>query len=192
MALWQNVAGIMNDLFGIGGPAGVKLKNNSGTLQVRNAGDTGLAPIQMSSARIASGAVNGHVAVSNANGDVTWTAPSAFLGGTNAVLTQEETFTQATSSPLTLFTPPANARLDEVGVSVTTAASGGTPTLSVGVSGQAALYMATSENSLLAVNEYVKELWVDAGASPAAVIVTITPSGQTFSGRVWMKYTIPA
>lgn len=191
MALWQNIAGVMADLFGLGGPTGVKLKNASGTLLVRNAGDSAYAATIMSAVKLTAGAASGYVAVSDADGDLVWTAPASFLGGTNAELVQEEAFTQATSSPLTLFTPPANARLTQVGVSVTVAAGGGAPTITIGVSGTPAQYMAAAENSLLAVNEYTKDLWVDVGASPAAVIVTITPAAQTFTGRVWARYTLP-
>lgn len=125
MALWQNIAGVMQDLFGLGGPSGVKLKNASGTLLVRNAGDSGYAATIMSAIKLTSGASNGYLAVSDADGDLVWTPPASFLGGTNAELVQEEAFTQATSSPLTLFTPPANARLTQVGVSVVNFAAGG-------------------------------------------------------------------
>lgn len=192
MALWQNIAGVMQDLFGLGGPSGVKLKNASGTLLVRNAGDSGYAATIMSAIKLTSGASNGYLAVSDADGDLVWTPPASFLGGTNAELVQEEAFTQATSSPLTLFTPPANARLTQVGVSVTAAAAGGSPTISIGIAATPALYMATNENSLGAINEYIKDLWVDVGASPSAVIATIVPSAQTFTGRIWARYTLPS
>lgn len=97
-------------------------------------------------------------------------------------------FTQATSSPLTIFTPPANARLSKLVVKVDTAASGGSPTLSIGVSGTVARDMDTTENNLKATGIYEVAPFTDVGSSPAAVIVTIVPDAQTFTGRIWVYY----
>ena len=37
---WDNITGVLQNLFGIGGNSGVNLKNSSGTLEARNAGDS--------------------------------------------------------------------------------------------------------------------------------------------------------
>jgi hypothetical protein len=42
-AIWLKIRGIIGDIFGIGGPTGVNLKNDAGVLQVRNAADDAYA-----------------------------------------------------------------------------------------------------------------------------------------------------
>ena len=187
MGVYQTLRGLMNDLFQLGGPTGVQLKNSAGILLIRNAADAAYAQVQASAIRLTTGAAAGSVLVSNASGDGAWTALASIASEGSAV----EAFTQATSSPLTIITPPANARLTRVGVSVTVAAGGGSPTISIGVTGTPAAYMATNENSLLAANEYTKELWVDTTGSPVAIIATIVASAQTFTGTVWVEWEIP-
>lgn len=191
----------------------VRLKDSSGVMQMRNAAD---------SAYVALAALNVRVQGSNATNAVVLAAPAALgsdltitlppdVGAsgyvlqtdgagttvwaavtTNSDLVQVESFTEATSSPLTIFTPPANAILTDIVIDVSVAAGGGSPTVSVGVSGTVARDMATTENDLKTVGRYQANPDTAVGGSPAAVILTIVPSSQTFTGKVYVKYTNPA
>jgi hypothetical protein len=110
-------------------------------------------------------------------------------GSANGELVQTEDFTQATASPLTIFTPPANAIIREVAVQVTTPAAGGSPTISIGVAGTVERDMAASESDLKTTAIYRVSPMTAVGASPAAIIATLVPSGQTFTGKVFVIYT---
>lgn len=206
----SNLVRTMQTYFRIGT---TRLKDASSVLQVRNAAD---------SAYLALAALNVRVQGSNATNAVVLAAPAALSGdftitlppnagssgyvlqtdgagttvwaavSTNADLVQVEAFTEATTSPLTIFTPPANAIITDVVIDVTTAAGAGSPTCSVGISGTVARDMATTESDLKTVGRYQANPDTDVTGSPAAIILTITPSGQTFTGKVYVKYTNPS
>lgn len=97
-------------------------------------------------------------------------------------------FTQATTSPATIFTPENGEIVTEVIVEVTTAAGGGSPTLAIGVSGTTGAYMATTENNLKEVGVYDVEPMVVNSA--AAIIATIVVSAQTFVGKITVKTSL--
>lgn len=101
----------------------------------------------------------------------------------------QEAFTQATSSPLTIVTPTNGEIVRKVIVEVTTAATAGSPTISVGVSGTTNAYMDTTENNLKEVGVYEVEPMVSNSA--AAVIATIVVSAQTFVGKVTVIFGLP-
>ncbi len=187
----------------------VRLKDNSGVVQLRDATDSSFADGGVNKIRVygtnASNSVN--LAVAGGLGaSLTLTLPSAD-GATGAALTtdgagtlsftslnavginvQTEAFTEATSSPLTIFTPPANATILRVIVKITAAAAGGSPTLDVGVSGTVGLYMANTDIDVSTVGTYTVEPNANVGGSPSAVILTIVPSAQTFTGAVYVEY----
>jgi hypothetical protein len=201
--------GTLQNIFRIGNSSGVSLKNNSGTLQVRNGGDTAHAAAEASSIKLLGSNTSNGVTLTvpnslganvtltlpsddGASGDVLYTDGSGSLywaaPGSDAITIAYQEFNQATSSPLTIFTPSANAKILRVRVIVTAAASGGTPTLSIGYSGSTSAYMTTSENDLKTAGEYQIDEVVDVGGSPSAVIATITPSGQTFTGAILIEW----
>lgn len=206
------LAGTMRSIFQVGGPSGVSLKHNAGVLQVRNAADSAHADTTAKSLTVlatnASNGVNltapaglgasvnlvlpngvgvsGQFLKTDGSGGLSWAAAQS-----NADLTEVQAITQASASPVTMFTPPANAILREFWVNVTVAAGGGSPTLSVGVSGTPALYVATGDNDLKSANLYVIPVYASAGASPSPVIITIVVSGQTFSADIYAIYTNP-
>lgn len=191
----------------------VRLKDSSGVMQMRNAADSAYVALAALNLRVqganATNAVvlaapaalgsdltitlppdvgsSGYVLQTDGAGTTIWAAVS-----TNADLVQVESFTEATSSPLTIFTPPANAIITDVVIDVSVAAGGGAPTVSVGVSGTVARDMATTESDLKIVGRYQVNPDTAVGGSPAAIILTITPASQTFTGKVYVKYTNPA
>lgn len=192
---------------------GIGLKNNSGTLEVRTPDDTAYANTNLHSIKIlgsnasngititAPGALGSNVTLTlpnsdGASGEVLTTDGSGILSWSpttaNGSLTQTETFTQATSSPLTIFTPPTGAFISKVAIDVTSAASGGSPTLQVGTASDPNAYMDTDESDVKTVATYLTFPFTSVIGAPDAVVLTITPSAQTFSGRVFVEYTTPA
>lgn len=194
--LWQDIRGILGGILGLG-LTGPNLKNSSGVVQVRNNADSGWADIEVEDVLIHSTNGTNKVILSAAAGlagDVTITLPSttsSIPSSTGLHYSKVVAFNQATSSPLTLDSaPPANAILEKVRVVVDTAAAGGSPTISVGVSGTPALYSATTDSNLKAVGQYIVDPFVALGGSPAAIIATIVASSQTFVGRIELSYIL--
>ncbi len=205
--------GTMLSVLGIGGPTGVNIKNSAGILQVRNAADSAHASISAASLRAKDSGTANEVILQapSLSGNVTLTLPDSdgnngqFLSTdgsgvlswidsvSNADLTAKEDFTEATSSPLTIVaSPPANCTIREVIVEVSSAASAGTPTIKVGTSTDDDLYMETGENSLRHAYIYKVSPAVEEDGSPEAIIATIVPDGQTFSGTIYVTYSNPA
>ena len=194
--IWREISGILGGVLQFT-LSGFRLKNNSGVAQFRNAGDTGWADAEVEDL---------HIHSTNATFKATLQAPAGLASDQVYVLPLVGTtipsssgmrvskivsFTQASSSPLTLDTPVANATLAEVRTIVDSAAAGGSPTLSIGVSGTPARDQATTDNNLKAVSQYVTEPFLALGASPGAIIATIVASAQTFSGRIVLTYILP-
>jgi hypothetical protein len=119
---------------------------------------------------------------------VHYAVPSVFTGQGGMVALS---FTQATSSPALLCTPTANAIVTKCVIVTDTAAAGGAPTCSIGVSGTVGRDMATTDSSLLTLGTYIYEPYTACGATPAAISLTITPASQTFAGRAYVFYQVP-
>lgn len=192
------------------GLAGFLLKNSTGTAQIRNLADsehadfealtvavkeTGAAHVFKLLAGTMAGNLNltlptndgspGYVLGTDGAGVSSWVAPSS-----NGLLCDETDYTQASSSPITCFTPPANAVIVKIENDVESAAGGGNPTLAVGVSGTPARYMSTSQNSQKEALQYVTNPAHEEDGTPDAIIITLVPDSQTFSGRVRIYYTV--
>ena len=208
----SRLAGTMQSKFGIGGTSGINIKHSSGAAQVRNAADSAYAPIGVSSLQLKDGgsanqvviqspslagnltetwpADNGspgYVLANDGSGVLSWVASSS-----NGDLEAVEPFTQATSSPLTVMTPPANSVIKEIRVIVDVAAGGGAPTIEIGIAGTIDRYMTAAENDLKSVNSYETNPMYVEDVSPDNIIATITPDSQTFSGRIYVRYGNPA
>ena len=152
----SDLVGTLKTYFKIGA-TGPRLKNSTGTLEIRNSGDSAYAQTNTSTIGFAGSnasnkvtvtapaGLSGNVALtlpattpsqgqvlaaSDGSGTLGWSAPVS-----NGVQVHSDAFTQATSSPYTIFTPPENAIITRVTVNVTSAASAGSPTLSIGVAG---------------------------------------------------------
>lgn len=201
-----DLAGTLRDTFRLGSrTAGTLLKNATGAMQFRNPADSAWADAQAKRLAVhGTNAANGvFLDVPALGASYTLTLPAALppsaralavdSAGAAAYLNPQRVevlaFTQATASPAAVFTPPANASIDTIEVVMDTAASGGAPTLAVGVTGTPGLYMATGECDLREAAIYEVQSNASAGGAPAAVIATITPSAQTFSGRIFIRWT---
>jgi hypothetical protein len=128
------------------------------------------------------GAPNGYAAL-----DAAGKVPASQLPATGGGAVQELSFDQATGSPASIFTPPNDARITRITVEVGTAASGGSPTLSVGTSGDPDRDLETTDVDLLTAATYLVWPMTATGNPAAEVFLTITPDGQTFSGTVWIE-----
>jgi hypothetical protein len=189
----------------------VRLKNTSGTLEVRTVGDTSYAQANASIVGIAgSNASNkvllqvpaglggnvsltlppdagtvGYVLRTDGNGILTWVPVAS-----NASVIQEEGFTQATSSPLTIVAPEDNSVVSRVIIAVDSAASAGSPTLNIGTAGDPDRDMDETEVDLKTVGIYEVAPMTDVGEDPDDIIASIVPDSQTFSGRIYLEVTV--
>lgn len=190
----------------------IRIKDNGGVVETRDADDTAYADVGVKATRIhgtntdaviltVPGSLAGNVTfvlpgADGATGQVLSTDGAGTLSFTdvdaNANKVESQAFTEASSSPVTVFTPSANAVLMTVVIDVTAAAAGGAPTVTLGTATDPDAYMTVSESDLTEAGLYVKTLRVTLGASPDAVILTITPSAQTFSGDVYISYATPS
>lgn len=197
----------MQSIFRIGN---IQVKDSSGVVQMRNSDDTAYADTAINKLRVQG---------TNATEAVVLNAPAALgasptfvLPGTdgasgqflqtdgggnlsfadaqaNANLFQFENFTETTSSPLAIFTPPDNATIISVFIEITSAAAAAGGTLSVGTGTDPDAYMQTDENDTTEVAVYKVHPLVELGVGPDPVILTITPNAQTFSGEVYVSYS---
>lgn len=129
----------------------------------------------------------GYFLQTDGSGVLGWAASSS-----SGLLDDETDFNQASSSPLTMFTPPANARISRVVVDVESAASAGNPTLLIGVAGDTDRYMNADQNNLRAVGVYEVAPHYEEDGTPDAIIATISADSQTFSGRIHVYFSNPS
>lgn len=208
----SDLIGTMAAYFRVGGGSGFRLSNSSGTCNVENAGGTSKAPL---------GTHTLNLHGSNATNKISITAPAGLGGDVNFVfpdndgsanqlmgtdgsgnlsfydavssgeLCQQEAFTQGTSSPMTIFTPPANAVITRVQIEVTSAASAGAPLVSVGIAADNDRDMETTQSDLKTAGLYEVTPMSDVGGTPGAINLYITPDSQTFSGETRVWYVVP-
>jgi hypothetical protein len=100
-------------------------------------------------------------------------------------------FTQATSSPHTLLYPPDGSIISKIICVVDTAASGGSPTLSVGTVGDTDRDFEVTDSDLKVAGIYLYEPYTECGSNSLPIIVTLVASGQTFAGRAYLWYILP-
>lgn len=165
------------------GLTGVRLKNNACALEIRNSADAADANIKAAVLTLSGGAPGaGKVLTSDGGGVGSWQTPTITP---NADRVNVEAFTQASGTPLAIYTPAATEIVTKVIVEMTGAAGGGAPTLAVGIAGNVGLYMATTENNVKEVGVYeVQPMISNAGGT--AIILTIVASAQNFAGNVYV------
>jgi hypothetical protein len=185
----SDLIGTARDYFRIGF-TGVRLKNVAGALSLRNAADTLDASAVMSDIQLTGGTpLAGKVwAATDGVGNGDW---ATLALTSNAERVNSEAFTQVTSTPLTIYTPVGAEIVTMVVVEIPSAASGGAPTLAIGIAGQTGLYMATTEINLKEVGIYVVEPMIS-NAGGTAIIATLVPNAQTFSGTITVFTSAPA
>ena len=224
--LFADLIGTTLSYFRIG-KTGPRLKDNAGTLEVRNTGDT--ADVAVTADSFKASADTGLVINSDATGagadwkvsiarpatgmtaDWTLTLPAS-AGSPNQVLqtngsgvttwvdgasgatdiTDTTTIAFGATSPVTLFTLPANAIILNCNVLVDTAFDG-TANLSVGVVGDTAKYMGAGDNLLSEVAQWQTNPGIAPVGTPESLIATYSAGGATVgSARVVISYTVPA
>lgn len=189
----------------------VRLKDNSGTLDIKNAGDTAFSSVAVNELHVhgsnASNSVKlkapslsailsltlpatdgsaGDALTTDGSGNLSFSAGSS---GTAAYTIKKFHFTQADNGTTSVFTPPASSYILKVQVDVTAAAAGGSSTIEVGISTSHAIYMANDLAWLHTVGLYEHPSLVSVGGSPVAVTVTINRSGsENFTGDVYIEY----
>lgn len=220
----------MMGYFRIGGPAGVRLKNSSGNLLVRNPGDSADAEVTAAKVNVSGETIiiNSDAAGAGADWAYNLTRPTSGMtaavtltlppddgtanqvlqtdgsgnlswasAGSTAACISVDTTTVAfnSSSPVTMFTLPANAVVERVRVVVDTAFDAtGPAALTVGKSGTTAKYMGSGDSDLTATGVYEVCPGVEPLGSTEALIVTFSAGsgGAAGSARVEVEYTIPA
>jgi hypothetical protein len=213
--VWQKLAGTQTGSF-ILGLLGVKLKNSSGDLQVRNNADTEFASVEVKNLELHNNTATESVTITTRNdlaASYTLTLP-ADDGGPGQVLETdgagnlswvsagdtslawkvfESEIDFGDTGPVTLFTLPATAVIDKVSVIVDTAFNG-TPSLSVGVDGgNASKYFGSGDALLTALGRYDVYSTEPAPGAAEDLEVAYTQGGATQGKvRVLITYAIPA
>lgn len=119
---------------------------------------------------------------------------STVAGGTDKVVTDTTTLGFGASSPLAMFTLPANAIVKSVKVVVDTAFNG-TPSLSVGISGTTSKYMGSGQVDLTAAAGTVFEVdpgLASVGSTEALIATYAAGSASAGSARILVDYVIPS
>jgi hypothetical protein len=200
----------MLNLLGLGGSGGFSLKNNGGTAQIRNSDDSAFADLHSKQVKVLGPNVANGITLSapsgmgagviyvlpgtdGATGQVLQTNGAGTLAwanvATGADITENLDFDESTTSPATIFAPPADARLKEFRIEVGIPAGGGSPTIQIGTSSTPNLYVDTDEIDLKTGAIYIINVDEELGATPDDIILTISPNGQTFTGSVSISYT---
>jgi hypothetical protein len=193
----------------------IQVKNDTGVVRMRNAADSANVPLTASviAAIAADGKRSGFSVPEGMSADVDYVMPAAdgasgqvlssdgsktlswqtVATAQNTVKEQIETIAFGTSSPVAMFTPPANARILKVVVDVETAFNGTAPTLSVGVAGGTSRYMGATENLLKTVGQYEVTPMYEEDGTPDEVIITYSAdSSSEGSALVSVSYANPA
>lgn len=125
------------------------------------------------------------------SGNLSWTSVA---GTTDKETVDTTSLAFGTTSPLALFTLPANALITKILVVIDTAFNG-TPTLSVGISGTASKYLSSTSVDLTASATTVFESnpGITPTGSTEALIATYSGGGATAgAARIVIHYAIPA
>ena len=213
MSFFSKITGTSVGSF-ILGLTGVKLKNASGNLEVRNNADSAYADITVNDANLHGGTYKVTLSPSASQtadyalvlpvddgspSQVLSTDGSGVLSWVSAASTSNQVVVDSTSiafgsgSTVTAFTLPANAVIDAVSIIIDTAFDG-TPTLSVGVSGGSSSKYAGSGDSLLtqAGRYEIYNESVPVGTSENIELYYSAGSASVGAGRVLVSYSIPS
>lgn len=214
------------------GLTGVRLKNSSGHLLVRNPSDSADAELTTSMLKNSGDSIEINSDAANTGTDRKVTisinpAASAALtlqmppakGTDNHVLRQKagtsagvlelelaaagstdscdtvDTTSLAfgSSSPVTMFTLPANAVVTKVVIVVDTAFDGTAPSVSIGVSGTTSKYFPATAVDLKTIGGYEYHPGLVADGTTNAIIATYSADGSAAgAARMLVHYTIPA
>jgi hypothetical protein len=226
--------GIFLDLLGTSGNflkvglSGVRLKNNSGNLQVRNTGDSADAEVTASQVNVSGNTLvlNSDAAGSGADwlyslnrpasgmtaavsltlpaddgtaGQVLSTDGSGVLSWVSAADTSlcdklnSTTLSFGSTSPVAMLTTGAADIIDYIEIIIDTPFDG-TPTVSIGITGQTSKYFAAGQVDLTAAGATVFQVHPGLDAQGAeSIIATYSDGGATVgSARMIVHYATPA
>ena len=214
METWLKTKGTQVGYY-ILGFLGVRLKNSSGNLHVRNNGDTAFADVVAKDISISNNTTGYDVTVTTSGSqaaDYTLTLPvdtgstgqvlatngSGVLSWVSAADTSANWKVETTSiafgsgSTVSAFTLPANAIIDKVTCIVDTAFDG-SPTLSVGDSVNNSRYMGSGDNLLTLPDRFDVFSDVQASGSSTAIEIYYSAGGATVgAARILVTYAQPA
>lgn len=122
-------------------------------------------------------------------------AYTTIAGGDDKIVVDTTTVAYGDSSPITAFTKPANAIVDEVEVIIDTPYDDPTASLSVGITGTTSKYMPTTALDLTAdaKTSFCYKANEQAVGTTEGIIVTLSAGSSTAgSARVLIRYSIPS
>lgn len=212
--VWEKIIGTLNGSFQVA-LNGVRLKNNAGGLQVRNPADSAFAGVAASAVDIQD--ANGQRArllVPDLAGDYTLTLPAddgspsqalttdgagvlswtTLAGGTDKPVVDTTAIAFGSTSPIAMFTLPANAVITNIDIVVDTPFNG-TPSLSIGITGTLSKYISSTEVDLtaLAGTVFVINPGLPAPVASENLIATYAAGGASAGvGRILVSYVIPS
>jgi hypothetical protein len=211
-----DLAGTALEYFQIGTAYVNRWYSGNGVIKARNKGDTAYTNVAAHSVEVwGSNATNkisltaaadlaGNVtfvlpATDGSNGQLMKTNGSAVLSfvdpSSNGVLSQSSAFSQTNEgTPVSIFTPPANAIIETVVVVLGSAYSSGSATLSVGTVADPDRDMDELECDLSLAGRKTVSPYSAVGGTPGEIFVTLTNTGgsPTYSGTVYVYYSTPA
>lgn len=113
--------------------------------------------------------------------------------GNDKIITDTTSLAFGSSSPVAMFTLPANAVVEYIRCIVDTAFNGTAPTASIGVSGTTSKYMAATELDLKTVGVYEVDPGLTADGTTNAMIITYAAdSSSAGAARFIVAYSIPS
>ena len=127
-------------------------------------------------------------------GDVITLQWSTIAAGADKLVVDTTTLSSGSTSPLALFTKPANNLVEKVQIIIDTPFNG-TPSVSIGVSGTASKYMGSTQVDLTAAAGTVFEVvpGLPATGGTEALIATYSASGAAAgSARILVTYCEPS
>ena len=225
MSKFSDLLGTSLSYFRIG-LTGPRIKNNSGTIEAKNAADNGFVGVKASTLQATGNTIelNANAAATGTDYKYTIARPNtgmssavtvtfpATTGSAGQVLQTDGTgilsyvsagstascqTTDTTSiafgstSPITMFTLPINAVVNNVRVIVDTAFSG-TPSLSIGITGTTSKYMAANQMDLAVIGVYEAYPGLAALGTTDAIIATYSAGAAAAgAGRIEIDYSVP-
>jgi hypothetical protein len=222
MSKFSDLLGTLGGYFKIG-LTGVRLKNSSGNLLVRNSADS--ADANITAAKLLNTGNTIDIGTTNVlsvskntaqSGGLTIIYPAAkatdgqilaqkagtaagviefefVSAGSNSQCLTTDTTSLAfgATSPVAMFTLPANAVVEAVRVIVDTAFTG-TPSLSIGITGTTSKYLASTQVDLLTTGIYEVYPGIAASGSSEAVIATYAANTASVgAARIEIDYVVP-
>ena len=119
---------------------------------------------------------------------------ASFAGGTDKVVCDTTSLAFGASSPVAMFTLPANAVVKKVQVIIDTAFNGA-PSLSIGISGTTSKYMGATQVDLTAAATTVFEVdpgLAAVGATESLIATYSAGSASAGAARILVDYVIPS